>query len=55
MYFVTCYPKEDNGWSWSVNRTTEAFNDLEKAKSFVDIWRNKGYICIMYQGIQLMN
>ena len=48
MFFVICIEKKS--WEYTMERSVEAFNDLEKAKSFVTIWRAKGYICSIYKG-----
>ena len=54
MFFV-CYYQPDYSWDTSTERGTESFLSLEGAISFAKVWRNKGFICDIYQGIKLMN
>ena len=54
MFFVICI-KKNQDWDSTMERSVEAFHDLDKAQSFADIWRNKSYWCTIYQGISLLN
>jgi len=54
MYFVICLEKNTE-WGSSIERIAEAFTTLERATSYADIWRNKGWQCTIYQGLPLIN
>ena len=54
MFFVI-YGAKPGEWESTVERGVECFTTLEKATSFANIYRNKGYYCTIYQGIQLLN
>jgi len=53
IYSTKPYSSDVNDWSCTLHRMTEVFDTLEKATSFVGVWRNKGYYCTIYQGTEL--
>lgn len=54
MFFVI-YGAKPGDWLSELNEGVERFTTLDRATSFATIYRNKGYYCTIYQGIQLLN